>query len=365
MGRLIALLGRGLAAPAAMPSAELRRWLLWFPVGMGSGAALYLEMTVEPPVGLAGGALLTGLGAAIALRRRRGVLGIVVGLVSVALGFVAGETRAWRQQAPVLAKALGPTAIEGRVLDVESAAGGRRFLIDRLTIAKLNPTDTPDRVRIIDRSRTGPILPGDRVRVRAILLPPAAPAGPGAYDFARDAWFKRIGAVGFATGPPQRLTAGNPGQLHIFVAGVRRLIANRIQHQLPRPTGGIAVALVVGEQAAIPEKHLQAMRDAGLAHLLSTSGLHTGLVAGIVFISLRLAVALSQHLALRYPIKIMGGRGRSHCRPLLPRTVGSIGAERAGVPDGGNRSARRPGRSTRHFHVLVGHSCDRRSGPRT
>jgi competence protein ComEC len=45
------------------------------------------------------------------------------------------------------------------------------------------------------------------------------------------------------------------------------------------------------------------MRDSGLAHLLSISGLHFALVAGILFFTIRFGLALSPVLALRHPIK--------------------------------------------------------------
>ena len=45
------------------------------------------------------------------------------------------------------------------------------------------------------------------------------------------------------------------------------------------------------------------MRTSGLAHLLAISGLHIGLVAGIIFVVVRLGLAAIEPLALRYPIK--------------------------------------------------------------
>jgi competence protein ComEC len=45
------------------------------------------------------------------------------------------------------------------------------------------------------------------------------------------------------------------------------------------------------------------MRDSGLAHLLSISGLHIGLVASIVFVVVRQILALIPRVALAYPIK--------------------------------------------------------------
>jgi competence protein ComEC len=45
------------------------------------------------------------------------------------------------------------------------------------------------------------------------------------------------------------------------------------------------------------------MRDSGLAHLLAISGLHMGLVAGLLFFGIRALLALVPSLALNHPIK--------------------------------------------------------------
>jgi competence protein ComEC len=60
---------------------------------------------------------------------------------------------------------------------------------------------------------------------------------------------------------------------------------------------------MVGDRGSIPEDVTTALRDAGLAHLLSISGLHMGLMAGIAFFAVRALLALNERLALRYPIK--------------------------------------------------------------
>ncbi len=60
---------------------------------------------------------------------------------------------------------------------------------------------------------------------------------------------------------------------------------------------------LTGERGAIPETTLQAMRDSGLAHLLAISGLHVGLVAGLLFFAVRALLALVPALALNHPIK--------------------------------------------------------------
>ena len=54
----------------------------------------------------------------------------------------------------------------------------------------------------------------------------------------------------------------------------------------------MAAALMTGDRSAINDDVWQALRDSGLAHLLAISGLHVGLVAGILFFALRGALAM-------------------------------------------------------------------------
>jgi competence protein ComEC len=141
------------------------------------------------------------------------------------------------------------------------------------------------------------------VRLRAVLMPPAGPAAPGAYDFARAAWFKEIGAVGYAMSRAEVVAVGERNGLAPHIAGWRRSLALHLREQMPGQAGAVAAALMTGDRGAIPEGTLQDMRDAGLAHLLAISGLHVGLIAGWLFFSVRFLLALIPGLALRAPIK--------------------------------------------------------------
>ena len=60
---------------------------------------------------------------------------------------------------------------------------------------------------------------------------------------------------------------------------------------------------MTGERGAIPKNVIDDMRASGLAHLLAISGLHVGLIAGIVFFALRGGLALVPPVALRHPIQ--------------------------------------------------------------
>ena len=77
----------------------------------------------------------------------------------------------------------------------------------------------------------------------------------------------------------------------------------RVLAAVPGPAGAIVAALLTGEQGTVPPDVMEWMRDSGLAHLLSVSGLHVGLVATIVFVAVRRSLALVPRIALRHPIK--------------------------------------------------------------
>ena len=73
----------------------------------------------------------------------------------------------------------------------------------------------------------------------------------------------------------------------------------RILDALEAPAGAVAAALMTGQRGAIPKPVLGAMRDSGLAHLLAISGLHIGLVAGILFFVVRFLLAAIPPVTLR------------------------------------------------------------------
>ena len=124
-------------------------------------------------------------------------------------------------------------------------------------------------------------------------------------------------------------------------AELRALIEGRILAAIPdRDIAGVAVAFVTGSQSAVPKDVLQAMRDSGLAHLLSVSGLHVGLVAGILFFLSRAMLALVPPIALRYPIKKWAA-GLALAGAVFYTLLS--GRQRAGgarLPDGGRRALR-------------------------
>jgi competence protein ComEC len=310
------------AAIARQLEAEQERWFLWLPVLFGAGIALYFALPAEP---LTLVALMPAV-AALALHLagpRGGVAGLVTAaLLAATLGVAAAKLRTEAVRAPVLQSQLqGQPQGHGRALEVhgrleliEPRAGkGQRLTIRVTALEKHEAHAWPARVRVVTRAENAALKPGDAVRLRATLNPPPGPSLPGDYDFARAAWFKGLGAVGYADAAAE-IDADAPGptlaqHASAAIARVRQAIGQRILAALPGETGAIANALITGERGGISEETNQAFRDSGLFHILSISGLHMVIMAGAVFLCIRVVLAAIPAIALCYPIKKWAAAG--------------------------------------------------------
>ena len=298
-----------LAALGDRLMAERERWPLWLPSCLGVGIGVYFALPVEPPLWL-GPLLVVGLAAAAAAARRRlaAMLALLI-LLGGAVGFAAAQIRSAVLAAPVVERHTGALMLEGLISEVEMLpTGGMRVTLEQVALDKADVV-VPAKVRITVRpAHAGPDLTaGQRIRVRAMLMPPPQPAMPGAFDFARFSWFKQFGAVGSALGRPEILDTGEGGSWRagftVAVNDLRHTITARILRVLPGDRGAVTAALTTGDQMPITQPMMQAYRDSGLAHILSISGLHITMAAGLVFVGLRTLMALIPALALRHPIK--------------------------------------------------------------
>lgn len=276
-------------------------WFPWLAVWFGGGAAGYFALATEPE-GFSVVVPLTMAALGLLMGRRRPWLWLpALFLLFLCAGFGLAQWRAHALAAPVLLRELGPLTLSGQVLISETRASGYR-----LTIAPSHGLGRDqvhlERVRITVRGGVRPRA-GDQVAVRAVLMPPSPPLRPGAFDFSRLAWFKQLGAVGYAVGQVEITSPASGVQLSARIEHIREAISERIRSALPDVSGAVTVALLTGDRGGIPEPVMQDMRDAGLAHLLAISGLHVGLFAGCLFALVRLVLAALPGVALRYPTK--------------------------------------------------------------
>ena len=88
-----------------------------------------------------------------------------------------------------------------------------------------------------------------------------------------------------------------------LVQGLRDGIDARIRAVLSGDVGSIASALITGRRDAITPTVYDAMFVSGIGHVLSISGYHMAVVAGVVFFVVRALLALIPGLSDRAPVK--------------------------------------------------------------
>ena len=289
---------------SAQVAAQTLRWRLWAPAAFGGGCAAYFALDTEPAAWpLVAAALLA---AGLWLGGRRLALPRFVGLTLMllacfALGAAVAKLRTDAVAAPIAPAMAEPTVVEGWVIDVDSPGSvGPRVVIAPVRIRGLAPEATPERLRATVRGVAPE--PGQAVRLFALINPPPAPASPGAHDFGLNAYFQSLGGVAFALGETRPAYLAPPPwnvRAAMWVNGLRYDLAQRIVARLGVRTGGVAAAMTTGHEAWLDPEEVQVMRDSGLAHILSISGLHMAVVGGFVFFLVRLLVAAWPWLALR------------------------------------------------------------------
>ena len=295
---------------------ERPRFVNWLPVFFGLGIWCYFAVVSEPAPAAAVLPLVVGL-ALMVFARPGGLARIAAAALVVAgLGFAAAKMRTAWVGAPVLDRSLRAVELTGVLERREPhAKRGERLTLSLISMSDVEPERLPARARIRVMAPAGDVAPGDVLKLTATVSPPSIPALPGGFDFARSAYFERIGAVGYALKPPEKVTATvapEPNlalRLRASIEDLRQTIGRRIEAALPGERGAMAAALITGERGGISQETTDAYRDSGLVHILSISGLHMVIMAGAVFALLRFGLAAIPALALTQPIKKWAAAG--------------------------------------------------------
>ncbi|MBR0756827.1 ComEC family competence protein [Bradyrhizobium jicamae] len=289
----------------AKAEAGAGRLLPWVPVAFGSGIALYFAAEHEPVLSAAAVVAITLCGVALLLRRQK-LFPALVMLAAVAAGFATATWKTARIAHTVLARPIFSASLTGFVETRDIREKTDRFVLRVVSMESQRDATRLVRVRLSVKKGTAPDV-GSFVELKARLLPPLGPQRPGSYDFGRDLYFQGIGASGFVMGaikvsePPA--SGGLALRYAAFMQGLRDAIDARIRATLDGDKRAIATALLTGRRDAISEPVNDAMFISGLGHVLSISGYHMAVVAGVVFFAVRALLALFPALTVSHPIK--------------------------------------------------------------
>lgn len=315
---------------------NIRRWFLWLPVFIALGNAAYFTLPQEPPWGFVLTAafslisLLTGaqIGVIRVLRHRavgpkvtflctRLLLVSPCGIAFV-LGFTVSKIRTLSVNTPQLSQSFQDLTLAGDVEIVEDVARGtfkHPRMVRRCTL-KVSGPQLGLSLRSVCLRAQGPlnrlrnVRPGDQIVIRADINPSPAPISLHGYDAPFDLYFKGISGlakvrelVAVKRDSPLLKPMTTWEYLRKALTRQRRALSTKIRQVLPSEVAPLATALITGDKSGITLKTREDFTRAGLSHMLAISGLHMGLVAGLVFFLFVRCLVLVPRLATRFMVQ--------------------------------------------------------------
>ena len=295
--------------PAMMQLWRISRWPLMWLAGIMAGIGIFFA--TEPAASLLRGMVLSSVALALSWQSKSvGRLRLpAVICAGIMLGYAAGHIRLNTLNTVFIPPQLEDHQLwlSGQITDITWRNSRRTLTLQQVTpYGDAALGDFPQKIRLSVFASQLPenIGIGDFIALQAKLYVPQKKQFPGDFNVYFYDKFQGIGARGYAFGDvyathrPQT-DATTPA---LWLQNLRYAIAERIWQEKEQPAA-IAAALLTGLKGRLNSDTYNAFRQSGLAHLLTISGLHVGLVCAFLYLFIRRTLALSSILATRYTLK--------------------------------------------------------------
>ena len=216
--------------------------------------------------------------------------------------------------------------VVGQIEEVANTPKRDRVTIRQIKVYGIPAEHTPNKIKIsASRGRLKDFVIGSWIATEAKLNVINERQFIDDFNFKRYNWLKGIGATGYVMGSvyhtskPVYVTKPM-GWLSYTIANLRHAISNTITrsntYSKSVSQGGsfnkndvdssdslasakaVSVALLTGIKTQIPQNVTESFRSSGLAHILAISGLHLGLVGGLIFFSMRRIIGFAPIITL-------------------------------------------------------------------
>lgn len=301
-------------------------------IGFGVGIALYFGLSFEPllwPIWAS--CLVLGLGLWVTRRSSHDLWIWGALILSVLVGISHSAFHTQSEETPRLPSFERSYEVSGWVESIAASGKGVRWHIVVEDMSRLAPYETPQKVRVrLGAKHVEAAMAGDNVRLVANLAAPPGPVVPEGYNPAKRAYFEQVGGFGYAISVPDVTPMPERVGLIRRIAHTRYSLAKRINDTAPEATAGLQAALLTGVRRYIPPEQTDALRVAGLAHILAISGLHMGLLAGTAFFVFTYLLVHIAPLSRRYDVrKFAAGLGIVAATAYLILSGASVATQRA------------------------------------
>ncbi|MCD6502239.1 ComEC/Rec2 family competence protein, partial [bacterium] len=158
---------------------------------------------------------------------------------------------------------------------------------------------------------------GDRLALSCTLEEPRSATNPFAFDFQKSLSMKGIGSIAFVRGDRKVdfLEKGHRSLYGRVVEAIRRHVARTIHLGLDGNEAALLEGLMLGRGRDLPKDVRAAFVDSGTVHILAVSGLHVGLIAGLLWLVFATIFQLKRPFAalitiacLAIYVGVVGGR---------------------------------------------------------
>lgn len=230
---------------------------------------------------------------------------LAICLICFFLGIITAEVRLETASSHPINRAI-TSKIIGRVEDITPTTRGSQIILDKVQVDYNNLSLNKVRINVNNHD-IDHVNNNDLISLRAKLFPLPKSVLTGTYDFGFYMSLSGIEATGYSLSTPEVIAESNYKYWQTLVQNIRHHIYLRLIEHLGTEQGNVVAAILIGYTKGIPDKTNNNMRNSGIAHILSVSGLHLSLVAAVFFVSARILLNLSNFLAFRCNIKTIAG----------------------------------------------------------
>lgn len=231
---------------------------------------------------------LSGRPALVGWRRRAQRLEPMTGLLALAFAGVALGAEADRAARPLPVHPEETVlTVSGRVLDTTTVDADPPVVLFEARSVRRDDRASPCRAKLLLRWQDGAvpphwILPGLWLELRGRYRPPEDARNPGGSAPGR--WLERLGVAGTIAVNPLAVTAppDPPERGASLGALLRDRLARAFAEHLSPQVAGLARGMLLGDRSGIDPAVQRSFRDGGTIHILSISGLHVCIVAGLL-----------------------------------------------------------------------------------
>lgn len=286
---------------------DSKRFILWFPFCFGIGAALGIGplndlelIIILKSIGIL---ILVAIYLFFTNSQKHNffkaiTLNLFFLLTIIFCGLLAANLRTNIVSEPII-KIAKNYKINGKIINISKSFNGNwRAKIELFSLDD-KQIDVPKYIKI-NIENIKPENIGNIINCNGFLLPPDMQIHPLAYDFAKDAWFEKIGAIGSCKNEIKYEKQNSKFDLQQYLEIKRAKIANEISNGKIGGGYGFLAAVSTGDRSYISKEEMEALQISGLGHIVSVSGLHVGLVAGVVFFLFKKLLSLFPFIALKF-----------------------------------------------------------------